>query len=91
MFDLIQAVLSGAAFDRVFSFFRRVAARLAGRLRKAGIRAAQTILDAAREALLWLRRIGGILGRNLSRFFTPVRTLFRALIDRSEARLARAR
>lgn len=46
MFDLIQAVLSGAAFDRVLSFFRRVAARLAGRLRKAGITVAQIQSEA---------------------------------------------
>ncbi len=90
MFELLKSLVNAAAFDRLFSFCRRAASRLFKRLKRAGMKAATNILDTARNVLSWLRRIGAILGRSLSRPLQPIREMFRSLVQASEDRLKRA-
>jgi hypothetical protein len=87
MQEVLQSLLNGAIFDRVFSFCRRTASRLFKRLKRASVRAIWHILDTAQSVLNWLRRIGEILGRGLMRPFEPIRDLFRTLVMASQMRL----
>jgi len=87
MYEILQSLLNGAVFDRIFSFCRRTASRLFKRLKRASLRAIWHILDSARDVLNWVRRVCEILGRGLMRPFQPIREAFRAIVLASQMRL----
>ena len=87
MYEVLESLLNGANFDRIFAFCGRTASRLFKRLKRASLRAIWHILDTAQNVLTWLRRVGEILGRGLMSPLEPIRDLYRTLVLASQMRL----